>query len=115
MSTVNVLPQGYESLLPFVDKWACKTSQERLYARATSSMEEIKAFYDAAVARADEALTYVEQFPLDKLPPDAARLFCLVLSLAQAAMAVEVHGRARAPNTPFPNGIRITQGPAYYG
>jgi hypothetical protein len=44
-------------------------------------------------ARTDEALSYVDQFPLDNLPPDAQRLFLLTLSLAEVAPAVEQFGQ----------------------
>jgi hypothetical protein len=61
--------------------------------RQTSTMVEIKAFYDAMLARMEEILPYLEQFPLDKMPEDAQRLFYLTLSLAEVAPAVELFGQ----------------------
>lgn len=110
-----LLPAGFEDLLPFVAYWAGDTTEQRMNARAGASMETIRAFYDAMTARAEEALQYVERFPLQQLPDDAARLFKLVLALGQAHIAVEIHGRPRAPGTPFPNSLRIARGMRPYG
>jgi hypothetical protein len=104
------LPAGFEELEPFVAFWAGKTSQARMNARCSSSMEDIQRFYNAMTPRTEEALCYIEQFPIDAIPEDANRLLCLVLALAQAHISVEVHGTARAPNTPWPNAIRIVHG-----
>lgn len=110
-----LLPAGFEDLLPFVDYWAGDTTEQRMNARAGASMETIRAFYDGMTGRAEAALQYVERFPLQQLPDDAARLFKLVLALGQAHIAVEIHGRPRAPGTPFPNSLRITRGMRPYG
>lgn len=104
------LPAGFEELECFVDHWGGHTAQERLNARCPVEMPEIRKFYDAMVNRADDALLYLDQFPMDAMPPDALQLLALVLALAQAHIAVEVHGAARAPNTPWPNSIRFTSG-----
>ena len=111
----SLLPKGFEELKPFLNKWATATSAERLAARVTSSMEEIREFYDAVLPRADEAMTLIDEYSLDNLPEDVARLCQLVLGLCQAAMAVEVHNNPRVPNTPFPNGISLLKGTAPFG
>ena len=84
-------------------------------ARTASDMATIRAFYDAAAARAAEALEYCAQFPLHELPEDAANLFKLMLGLAQATIAVEIHGAPRAPGTPWPNSIVLERGAAPFG
>lgn len=106
----NRLPRGFEELEPFVDHWGGETTQARLNARCSLEMDAIREFYDAMVSRAEEALAYLEKLPMDDLPPEARRLLALVLALAQAHVAVEIHGAPRAPNTPWPNSIRITSG-----
>lgn len=114
-TAINMLPFGFEDLLPFVDYWAGHTMEERLDARAKATMDEIRAFYDVMTERADAALDCIEKFPLDQMPEDAARLFRLVLALGQAHVAIEIHGSPRAPNTPYPNSIRILQGLRPFG
>ena len=86
------LPAAFHDLEQW-GAWSLATEPERSKKRQTSSMQEIRAFYDALLARAGEILSYVEQFPLDKMPPDAQRLFYLTLSLAEVAPAVELFGQ----------------------
>ncbi len=109
-SAINRLPAGFEDLDRFVDHWGGETTQLRLKARSSVEMPEIRAFYDAMVPRAEEALVHLEQYPMHEMPAEARRLMALVLALAQAHVAVEIFGAARAPNTPWPNSIRITTG-----
>jgi len=111
----RVLPAGFEELLPYVDKWGQDTTNERIKARSESSMEEILAFYNTMVARADEAMSYIDKYPIDDLPEDVGRLSKLVLALAQAAMAVEVHGQPRGPGSPWPNKISLARGATPFG
>jgi hypothetical protein len=106
----RLLPPGFSDLEPFLDYWGGETTGDRLQARCLASKDQIRAFYDAAIARGEEALTYLEGFPIDALTPEATRLLCLLLSLSQAAMAVEIHGQPRAPGTPWPNSLMIERG-----
>lgn len=106
--TEKTLPAEFADLLPFVN-WAVPTTEERIALRSTASMEELKAFYDSVTPRGDAALTYCEQFDLWDLPADAATLLSLVLMLAQVSVAIEIHGRPRAPLSPFPHGVRIVE------
>lgn len=105
-----LLPDGFEDLLTFVPNWVGETPQERWELRSQKSMPEIRRFYDALLARSEDILAHVEQFPLDGLPPPTLRLFRLQLGLAQAAMAVELHDQPRAHNSPYPHQIRIIRG-----
>jgi len=73
--------------------WSLATEKERSAKRQASSMDDIKTFYNAMLARMEEVLPYLEQFPVDALPEDAARLFYLTLSLAEVAPAVEQFGQ----------------------
>lgn len=111
----RVLPTGFEDLLPFVDRWAVDDTAARIKLRAEASMEDIQAFYDAMVGRADEAMSLIDTHSLHALPDDVGRLCRLVLALAQAAMAVEIHGQPRAPGTPYPNSIRLVRGTPPFG
>lgn len=109
------LPLGFEELEPFVNAWAGMTTAKRMTTRCESPIAEIQAFYDAMIVRADEALRLVEQHPLNDLPEDVGTLFRLVLGLAQASIAIEVYGQPRAPETPYPNSIRLVRGTAPFG
>ena len=86
------LPEAFRDLEHW-SAWVLETEKERSDKRQASTIEELKAFYDAMLARTDEALSYIDQFPLDNLPPDAQQLFLLTLSLAEVAPAVEQFGQ----------------------
>ena len=105
------LPAGFEDLQPFVAYWVRDSNDERREARSTAAMRDIRSFYDAITARAEEAIAYVEQFPMDRMPADAEHLFKLLLAMNHAAIAVEMHGQPRAVDSDWPSAVRITQGP----
>lgn len=86
------LPAAFRDLEQWT-AWSLETEQERSDKRQASSIDELKALYDAVLPRAEEALSYLEQFPLDAMPADARRLFLLTLSLAEVAPAVELFGQ----------------------
>ncbi len=88
----STLPKAFRDLEQWLP-WALATEQERSNKRQTSTMAEIQAFYDALLIRTEAILSYVEQFPLDNMPEDAQRLFCLTLSLAEVAPAIELFGQ----------------------
>ncbi len=101
------LPAGFEDLEPFVAWWAVAGQNERRHQRCESTFEEIQRFYDAMLPRAEAAMQYLEAFPLRDMPGPEARLMRLVLALAQASVAVEIHERARVPGAPWPDAVRI--------
>ena len=63
MSADHRLPAEFADLERFVEHWDVATSQERWIRRSETAQAAIRAFYDAMLARADAALTYVERFP----------------------------------------------------
>lgn len=107
----HVLPQGFEDLAGFVPYWAGETNDIRWDRRARAPMAEIERFYTAMLGRAEDALRYLERFPLDRMPDDATRLLRLLLALVHASMAVEFHHQPRAHASPFPHGMQIGRGP----
>ena len=110
-----LLPSGFEELLPFVRKWALDTTEQRLQARSSATMAEIRSFYEAMLPRAEAAIACIDESDLHDLPADKATLAKLVLALAQAAVAIEMHGQPVSPGTPFPNSVRVLQGAAPFG
>ena len=88
----SLLPAQFQELEQWIE-WSLATEQERSARRQASTMEDIKTFYNAMLARMEEVLPYLEQFSMDELPEDATRLFYLTLSLAEVAPAVEQFGQ----------------------
>jgi hypothetical protein len=111
--TEALLPPGFEALEPFVAYWARKTTDERWDQRARASMAEITAFYDAMYEAAEDAIAWLDRHnPIgSELSAPAQRLAELLLALAHAAIAVEMHRQSRSPHTVFPHGIRVAAGP----
>jgi hypothetical protein len=95
--TDTLLPNQFADLEPFAKQWCLPTERERFAARMSTPMEHMQAFYDAFFARAEAAIEYCEQFPLDDMPEDAERLLQLLYSLVMVSFPVEAW---RQPNVP---------------
>lgn len=94
-----LLPQQFSALEPFAKEWCIASEPERYAKRLASTMDEIQAFYDAFFPRAEEAIAYLEKFPLDNLPEDALRLLQLLYSLILVSFAVEIWRQPYIPDT----------------
>ena len=90
-----LLPETFEDLTPFLD-WALEPERARTEKKAESSMEEIRAFYDAAMARLDDMLKYLEDYFGKDLPAPAHRLYLMSLSLVEVSTLVELYKRREA-------------------
>lgn len=94
-----LLPPEFSDLEPFVADWCLESEPERYAKRLASSMAEIQAFYDAVFPRAEEAIRYLDKFPLSDLPEDAFRLLKLLYSLILMSFAVEIWKQPYIPDT----------------
>jgi len=94
-----LLPAEFADLEPLVEDWCLDSEPERYAKRLSSTMEEIQAFYDAVFPRAEAAIQYLEQFPLDELPEDAFRLLKLLYSLILMSFPVEIWKQPYIPDT----------------
>jgi hypothetical protein len=113
--TDRLLPSGFEALVKYVPRWSAETTQERWNKRATSSMVEIREFYEDMLLYAESALKFLESHDIRALRDQEARLMRLLLSLASCAMAVELHNSPRALHSPFPHGVTVIKGAQPYG
>ncbi len=94
-----LLPPEFSDLEPWVAHWCLDGEPERYAKRLSSTMEEIQAFYDAVFPRAEEAMQYLEKFPLDELPEGAHRLLKLLYSLIVMSFPVEIWKQPYIPDT----------------
>jgi hypothetical protein len=88
----QLLPDKFQELNSFLETWALATERERNARRRSSTMAEIHKFYDAMLPRMDVIVAYLNQYPLDRLPEDAKRLFYLALSFMEISPSVELLG-----------------------
>ena len=94
-----LLPPAFSDLEPWVADWCLDSEPERYAKRLGSTMSEMQAFYDAIFPRAEEAIQYLEKFPLDDLPEDAFRLLKLLYSLILMSFPVEIWKQPYIPDT----------------
>lgn len=94
-----LLPPAFSDLEPWLADWCLDSEPQRYAKRLSSTMKEIQAFYDAIFPRAEEAIQYLERFPLDDLPEDAHRLLKLLYSLVVMSFAVEIWKQPYIPDT----------------
>ncbi|MDE0050079.1 MAG: hypothetical protein OXO52_09865 [Rhodospirillales bacterium] len=91
--TEALLPQGFENLAPFAD-WALEPEHARTAKKVESSMEQLRAFYDAMMPRLEEIIAYLDGVPGgDARPAPAQRLYLMSLSLVEVANLVEIYKR----------------------
>ena len=94
-----LLPPEFSDLEPFAKAWCLASEPERYAKRLASTMEEIQAFYEAVFPRAEDAIVYLERFPLNDLPENAHRLLQLLYSLILVSFAVEIWRQPYIPDT----------------
>ena len=95
----SLLPPEFSDLEPFTATWCLATEPERFAQRLAVPMDEMQAFYDAVTARAQDAMTYLDEFPLDDMPEDAKNLLHLLLSMVMVSFPIECWGQSRVPDT----------------
>ena len=95
----SLLPAQFAALEPFARDWCLASEPERYAKRLASTMDELQAFYDALFPRAEEAMAYLEKFPLHDLPEDAHRLLKLLYSLILVSFPVEIWRQPYIPDT----------------
>lgn len=92
------LPSDFADLEPFAD-WALESEADRYAKRLSSSMEDLRAFYDAAFPRLEAAAAHLDGYDLDALPDDARNLLWLCYSLVNVSFPVEVWHQPRVPDS----------------
>jgi hypothetical protein len=94
------LPAGFDSLEPFLQKWALPTQDERQSTRLNASTAELKAFYDGMLPMMPAALEHVDTFELGKIAQASKPLYWLMLSMAEIAPHVELYrGDPKVPHS----------------
>jgi hypothetical protein len=95
---VPVLPADFAELEPF-SGWCLEFERERYAKRLASSMDEMQAFYDAAMPRLDDAMAAIDAHELDALPDDLRHLLWLCYSLVNVSFPVEVWRQPYVPDS----------------
>lgn len=86
------LPGAFQDLAPWLD-WALEPERARTAKKVASSMEELRAFYDAVMPRMEDIIAYLDGVLSDDRPAPAHRLYLLTLSLIEVSNLVELYKR----------------------
>jgi len=106
------LPDGFETLEPFVGAWSMETAEQRHRARLDSGDAERQAFFDAARDLLAPGLDYLDQRPLADFSPRDRQLMNLLLGLAHVLLAVEMQGDDEPKHAQGARHMTITRAPA---
>ena len=96
--TTPTLPAEFGDLQPFAG-WALQGERARYQKRLASSMDEMQAFYDAAMPRMEAACEYLERFAVDDLDDEGRNLLWLYCSLINVSFPIEVWRQQRVPDS----------------
>ena len=108
----TTLPSGFETLEPFVARFAIAGTANRAQARSDAPRAEREAFHAAAKDLVGPALDLLDTKPVDALAPAEQRLMDLVLAFAHVALAVEVQGPDEEQHAKLRTYMLITRSPA---
>jgi hypothetical protein len=92
------LPPDFADLEPFAD-WALPSERNRYAKRLDSTMEELQAFYDAALPRLEDSTEYLKTVELDGISDEDQNLLWLFASLVTVSFPVEVWRQPRVPES----------------
>ena len=99
MGGAALLPSDFADLERFAEQWALETERDRNAFRVQQSIEALDDYYQTVFPRMDAICDYIDQFSLDAMPPDAARLLRLGQMLMEVVPAAEVYRQPDVPNS----------------
>lgn len=108
----TALPSGFESLEPFVERFAVAGTANRAQLRSDSTEEDRRVFFEAAKDLVGPALDLLDRKPLGELDDKERRLLNLALTFAHIALAIEIQGPDEARHAKMREHMRITRSPA---
>ena len=108
----NSLPAGFESLEPFVARFAIAGTANRAQLRSDTSPEERQAFFDAAKDLIAPALDLLDTKQLGALSAGEQQLINLTLAFAHIAVAIEIQGPDEAKHAKLRAHMKIVRSTA---
>lgn len=92
------LPGEFSDLEPYIE-WVLPTEAERYAKRLASTVDEMQAFYDAIVPRAEAAIEHCNQYPLNDMPDEAVNLLRMMYSMVMVSFPVELWRQPHIPDS----------------
>ena len=97
-SDAILLPPEFSDLERFAENWVHETEKARNVFRVAQRIEDLDDYYTTIFPRMDALCDYIDQFSLEAMPPQAARLLRLGQMLMEVVPAVEVYRQPDVPN-----------------
>ena len=92
------LPEGFAELEAFVDKWDLPDINSRYAARLSSTMDDMQAFNDAMVVRAEDIKSWLDGRSFDDYSDADRCLARLMFAYAIVAQSVEIYKQPAVPD-----------------
>lgn len=87
----EILPAGFEPLTPFAREWSGLDEVGVVKKRLSSSIEELRAFYDAGAPLLPKILAYLKERPIGSLSASEEALFKTSLALLEVSFTFDVY------------------------
>jgi hypothetical protein len=94
------LPPEFADLERWVARWALPTERERYFRLLERSVEELRPFYDAMLARAPEIVAWLSKQPAGEMTGPARLLYDLMLTFVETAHPIELKWKQTDIETP---------------
>lgn len=105
------LPEAFADLSPFTPDWALGHERDRMDKLLSISVDQLRPFYEAMLPRFHAVRAYLDQFPLNAMPPEAQALFDLALSFMETAHVIDLGWKTTDIEDKFPHGRFRIQSP----
>ena len=80
----------FAELEEFVSAWGLSMAHERLIKRSSATMAEIQYFYAAITPRLEEIIDFLNEYPVDDIPPEYLPLSYTALAVCEIDDAMNV-------------------------
>jgi len=84
------LPSEFSDLEVWVNDWSLTNEASRYHKLHSVTLEQLKPFYMAMLARIDSVLTYLDQYTISNMPAEALVLYNLALTFAETAHPLDL-------------------------
>jgi len=96
------LPAEFSDLMPWVTEWALPHERDRNRKLLSVDVDELRSFYTAMLVRIPQVKRYLDQFPLNAMPPEATTLFYLAMTFMETAHPIDLNWKTTDIEDKFP-------------